>query len=111
MTITVETIFKQTLPQPAPPSDLSRGIELLPFIRPATAYSFPSGHVARVAFLVTALRWPTPLAAAGIAVMALASVYLANHWPTDVLGGWLLGYITGALIGRRATSMPSTPGR
>jgi undecaprenyl-diphosphatase len=101
LVIAVELILKQTLPQPAPPGELARGVELLPFLRPPTAYTFPSGHVARVAFLVTAVGLPLPVRAATIAVMALASVYLGGHWPTDVVGGWLLGYTTAAFAGRR----------
>jgi membrane-associated phospholipid phosphatase len=66
------------------------------------SYGFPSGHTARAAALVGALvwvfvpaRWRLPLAAVsavvGGALMAYARVALGVHFPTDTLGGLLLG--------------------
>ena len=57
--------------------------------------------MARVAFLVTVLRWPADVSAAVVFAMALTRVYLAEHWPSDVVGGWLLGYGIAAVISRR----------
>ena len=77
----------------APPAhDLSRSLALIPFIESPVRNTFPSGHLARVAFMVTALRWPGWTASVAIPLMAITRVYLAEHWPSDVLGGWLLGY-------------------
>jgi len=75
-----------------PPSELARTVPLLPFLEAPTAFSFPSGHVARVAFLVAVLRWPAGVSALVVFTMALTRVYLAEHWPSDAVGGWLLGY-------------------
>jgi membrane-associated phospholipid phosphatase len=61
--------------------------------------SWPSGHatasmsLALAAVLVAAPRWRPALAAAGAAfatAVGLAAVALAWHYPSDVLGGWLV---------------------
>ena len=68
----------------------------------ADSYGFPSGHAARAAALAGALiwvfvpaRWRLPLATAGAVigglVMGYARVAYGVHFPTDVLGGLLLG--------------------
>ena len=99
--VAIELFGKLVIAQDPPPGELSRSIRFFPFIESPTHYAFPSGHVARTAFLVTALRWPWAAATLTVLVMALTRVYLAEHWPSDVLGGWLLGYAVAA-IARRA---------
>jgi undecaprenyl-diphosphatase len=104
--VAVELVLKQTVPQDAPPGEFVRVFQPSPFLKPATAFGYPSGHVARVAFLVTALRWPIGLSAAIVVAMAITRIYLADHWPSDVVAGWLLGY--GIARVASATALPKS---
>ncbi len=89
--LAVEVVLKTLVPQPIPPRELSRTVELVPFAHVAFAGAFPSGHVARTAFLAGVARVPLWLAVCLVALMMVTRVYLADHWPSDVLGGLLLG--------------------
>ncbi len=62
---------------------------------PLDAFSFPSGHLMTLAATLTPvlLRWPRLwLAALGLwLVLAWSRVATAHHYPSDLLGGTLLG--------------------
>ena len=82
----------------------------------ATGYSFPSGHaiVSLVLFGLIALavgetrlgrRHKTfifSIAAIAIVLVGVSRVYLGVHFLSDVLGGWIFGFIILVLIHRQA---------
>jgi membrane-associated phospholipid phosphatase len=98
-------------------------------IDPELDYAFPSGHaMSSMAFAVVLLvlvwdkpwRWLVGILA-GLFVLAIAwtRLYLGVHYPSDILGGWLLalGWMMGATLlirpqeafGDAPNSMPETP--
>ena len=100
-------LLKEAVERPRPTPDLVRVSEHL------SSFSFPSGHVVTALTLFGLLfllapvvvRHPLPrLAVQGFSLfvvlgMGPASVYTGAHWPSDVLGGYVLGvlYLTLAL--------------
>lgn len=77
--------------------------ELWPRLVETGGYAFPSGHALAAATFYPLLAWiltrtrprlRLPALGAGVAVALLVGfgrLYLGVHWPSDVLGGWLLG--------------------
>lgn len=71
-----------------------------------TDASFPSGHTAASFAAVSALRAAgSPLWLPGLvlaSLIAFSRLYLYVHWPTDIVGGvllgWALGYAARALV-------------
>jgi undecaprenyl-diphosphatase len=86
-------------PRPSP--------ELVDVANQLNNYSFPSGHVLGATLLygflvyaaehaVESLRIRRAVQAGCVSMMMLmgyARVELGEHWPTDVLGGWLIGLL------------------
>lgn len=81
---------------------------------------FPSGHAsnaAAAALLAVLLLWPRRTRAGRLTAVALAGAFavvvgltrlaLLAHWPTDVLGGWLLALTVVPLAARFAPSPTS----
>jgi len=84
------------------PYDIRNDIEII--VRKPKDFSFPSGHTAASFAAVAALyfahldwQWIWKAAAALAVAIAFSRLYLYVHYPTDVLGGILLGILCGWL--------------
>ncbi len=70
----------------------------------AQGYSFPSGHSTNVATMFGSLavslrkRWMTVIAIVIPLLTGFSRVVVGAHYPTDVLGGWLLGLASVGLV-------------
>lgn len=91
----VNTAAKLGFDTPRPDPALARVIDLRPF--QAHNPSFPSGHTqGAVVFwsfiaLWVARRWVSALCVLMIALISFSRIYLAAHFPIDVIGGLILG--------------------
>ncbi len=107
--VLIESLLKLLVPQMPPPDERARTVALLPvpFLHVPFAHSFPSGHVARAAFLLRIANGiPGWAVALGIVLMAVTRVYLGEHWLSDTIGGAVLG-LGVASVARRIPSRPS----
>ena len=63
--------------------------------------SMPSNHAATTSAAAVVVIWALPSSAAAVVPLVLlvgtARVYLAAHYPSDILVGWLLGLAIGLL--------------
>jgi len=73
--------------------------------------AFPSSHTAVAAAFTTAVARRRPALGAALAPLALTLAYgrvrLRVHWPTDVLGGAVLGAVAGRSAQSVATGLRS----
>ena len=82
------------------PYHVNTAIELL--VRPPRDYSFPSGHTAASFAAVAALYFTGQKKMGRIfliaaILIAFSRMYLYIHYPTDILGGILVGVLSGYL--------------
>lgn len=106
VSLILETILCNVILKPAAarirPFDVNTGIQLL--IREPKDFSFPSGHTgasfaaASALFFAGSRAWS--FAGALAVLIGFSRLYLYVHYPTDVLGGALLGIMTGWLADR-----------
>jgi undecaprenyl-diphosphatase len=94
----LDNIIKLVISRQRPPADLVH------ILNPTTGFSYPSGHAVFFTWLVFMLAfslaprvdprihpflWLT--AAVVIVLTCIARVWAGDHWPSDVIGGVLLG--------------------
>jgi undecaprenyl-diphosphatase len=85
--------------------------DLVTILNPSSGYSYPSGHALFFTWLAFMLavaiaphvspRWRvvTWVAASVVVVLAcIGRIWAGAHWPTDVIGGFLLGIGWSAFI-------------
>ena len=92
----IEIAAKLVVPQPPLPQEAMRAPDPS-LLDVSTPYPYPSGHMLRSVLLLGAIYalWPNRPARIALlcflAASATCRVYLGAHWPSDVIGGALLG--------------------
>ena len=92
----INTIIKEIVKLPRP-----IGYEGIKSIRVETAegYSFPSGHTQQSSSLFATLmiefkkKWLYFIGALGILLVGFSRMYLGVYWPSDVIGGLIIGIL------------------
>lgn len=101
--ITLNTAIKEFVRAPRP-----IGIKGIDSMRTSTAtgYSFPSGHTqSATTFWVSIMTifknsWIYILGTIMILGIGISRLYLAVHWPIDVLCGWIFGIVFTIFLGK-----------
>ena len=94
--IVINTGIKEFVKAPRPIG--TKGLESIR-VSTATGYSFPSGHTQTATTFWTSLmilfrrKWMYILGLIMILGVGLSRLYLAVHWPIDVICGWIFGIV------------------
>lgn len=96
-TAIVEVVLKMALPVPPIPESVGRSDGFAPLVAVDFPHPYPSGHLLRSVIVFGALYlWTRSKILGAVAMLyvggaALTRIYLGVHWPSDVVGGILLG--------------------
>jgi undecaprenyl-diphosphatase len=130
-TVPIEVLAKLTIAQTTEPDQFSRVTMAYHLLTLHTGFTYPSGHATRSIIIYGATCWLlcqfwtrawqqvalVSLFGAVILILGLSRAYIGYHWPTDVIGGHLLGgavlvAIVDALAGHvRRQDAPSVEAR
>jgi undecaprenyl-diphosphatase len=108
----IEIAAKTVVPQPPVTKEAMRAPDPS-LLDVSTPYPYPSGHMLRSVLLLGAIYalWPNRPARIALLIFLAASatsrVYLGTHWPSDVIGGALLGIAGLAWIFEKPVSQES----
>jgi undecaprenyl-diphosphatase len=110
----VSTLLKQAFNRPRP--------SVVPHLRDVYTMSFPSGHAMESAIVYLTLgailmrateSRLTKLYCLGMAMLltllvGISRVYLGVHYPTDVIGGWMIGFVWASVCWMAAARFETT---
>ena len=99
------SVLKPMFHRVRPCNDFTLPFQLRSIVHCGSGFSFPSAHatnhVGFAVFMIYTLRhinkWITTLAITWAVVVCFSQVYVAVHYPSDILGGAILGYILGRM--------------
>jgi undecaprenyl-diphosphatase len=113
---TLDSVLKHVFNRPRP--------TIVPHLRVVYSTSFPSGHAMESAIVYLTLgavlmraadNRVTKLYILGIAMLltalvGISRVYLGVHYPTDVIGGWIIGFVWASICWLVAQQFESSTG-